>query len=545
MRIRSPGSLLLGAVVWVFVVSSWAQGANGILTVTAGAPPTPPLPLVKHDDLWRYRKGTSAPPIGWQTNADARLDDSWLSGSGGFGYGDDDDTTVLTDMLNGYSTVYIRRSFEVTSQVETNCHLTLVIDFDDGFVAYLDGAEVARRNAPGAPGTEPSFEATAPAAHEASHGDVSPNPPLTLDLDAPGDRLQPGIHVLAILGLNAATNSSDFSLIADLMLVGSGSTASEGAFFTRIMTNTVTLSGTNTFTSSARVVVTRSEATFNPTDGTWSKIQTLAPGVNHLNVRALDGAGNVVASTNKDVVAELSSAFVGGTLAGNTIWSKAMGIIHVTNTVTVPVGSALTIDEDAILLLAPGASIQASNATISVNGRESNMVYFFPEDGTTVWGGLVSSGTNGALVVRHAEITAGHVEVLEGATGTVEDSFLHDYLASSPAIVHTLRAASFTERRCHVARYYEHLFQLTPVVIEDCLCEDITGDGIDFDGAPPGSAIRRCTIRHGDITNVDGLDLGSFADGTPTRGVIIEGCLIYAFSFDKGISIGEAAQNIP
>jgi len=44
--------------------------------------------LVNHGDLWRYRKGTSAPSADWQTNADATLDSSWLSGPGGFGYGD-------------------------------------------------------------------------------------------------------------------------------------------------------------------------------------------------------------------------------------------------------------------------------------------------------------------------------------------------------------------------------------------------------------------------------------------------------------------------
>jgi len=146
--------------------------------------------------------------------------------------------------------------------------------------------------------------------------------------------------------------------------------------------------------------------------------------------------------------------------------------------------------------------------------------------------------------MQHAETIAGHVEVLEGATGLVEDCYLHDYLLNNPAIVHALRAASLTLRRNHVQRCYEHLIQLTPVVIEDCLVENITGDGIDFDGAPPGSAIRRCTIRHGDITNVDGLDMGNFTDGTPSRGVVIEDCLIYDFTFDKGVSIGEAAQNI-
>ena len=81
-----------------FLCSSvWAQ-SFGTLTVQVGAPSVPPMPLVSHGDIWRYRKGTNAPPTGWQTNADDTLDASWLSGPGGFGYADNDDATVLTDM---------------------------------------------------------------------------------------------------------------------------------------------------------------------------------------------------------------------------------------------------------------------------------------------------------------------------------------------------------------------------------------------------------------------------------------------------------------
>ena len=38
--------------------------------------------------------------------------------------------------------------------------------------------------------------------------------------------------------------------------------------------------------------------------------------------------------------------------------------------------------------------------------------------------------------------------------------------------------------------------------------------------------------------------MGSYVDGSPTTGVLIEDCLIYDFPFDKGVSIGEACQNM-
>jgi hypothetical protein len=96
------------------------------------------------------------------------------------------------------------------------------MDWDDGFVAWLDGVEIARSpNAPGPPGSEPSFSSTSLAPnHEASAGPGG-NPPTVYDLGPVADRLAPGPHVLSLIGLNGAANSSDFSLIADLALVAS------------------------------------------------------------------------------------------------------------------------------------------------------------------------------------------------------------------------------------------------------------------------------------------------------------------------------------
>ena len=85
----------------------------------------------------------------------------------GFGYGDGDDTTVLSDMKGNYSTVYIRKIFYVSSVIDPK-RLKLRMDYDDGFIAYIDGKEFARANAPGAPGERVAFNRTATAAHNAS-----------------------------------------------------------------------------------------------------------------------------------------------------------------------------------------------------------------------------------------------------------------------------------------------------------------------------------------------------------------------------------------
>ena len=179
-----------------------------LLTMTGAACA---VPIIEAGDDWRYRKGTSAPQANWQTIADAALDSSWLTGAGGFGYGDDDDTTELADMEGSYRSVYIRKAFTVgPGDLPATDEIILSIDYDDAYVAYLDGVEIARSSlAPGEVGSEPAFDDGPSTTREAG------SPEFTRLGSAPV-ALPPGDHVLAILGMNESLDSSDFSLIVDL-----------------------------------------------------------------------------------------------------------------------------------------------------------------------------------------------------------------------------------------------------------------------------------------------------------------------------------------
>ena len=156
------------------------------------------LPVVEGDQ-WSYFKGTAEPPATWK---DVGFDDSgWLQGPSGFGYADGDDATVLSDMSGSYLTVYARREFTV-SDASLVTELTLSVDFDDGFVAYLNGVEVDRRNV-----SSTAYNSTATAFREAGT-------PVVIAVD-PG-LLNAGANVLAVQGHNGSLDSSDFSLIPEL-----------------------------------------------------------------------------------------------------------------------------------------------------------------------------------------------------------------------------------------------------------------------------------------------------------------------------------------
>ncbi len=86
----------------------------------------------------KYLTPTSDVPSDWNTLG---FDDSgWTDGVAGIGYGDDDDNTVVTCI-----SVYVRYRFNVSDPGVIQ-ELILDMDFDDGFVAYLNGEEIARDN---------------------------------------------------------------------------------------------------------------------------------------------------------------------------------------------------------------------------------------------------------------------------------------------------------------------------------------------------------------------------------------------------------------
>lgn len=96
--------------------------------------------LIDTADSWHYRGNNTTPPADWiQPDFD---DSQWDIGPGGFGYGDDDDNTLLGDTVMA---VYIRKRFNLSDTTRIR-EMLLHLDFDDGFVAYLNGWEIFRVN---------------------------------------------------------------------------------------------------------------------------------------------------------------------------------------------------------------------------------------------------------------------------------------------------------------------------------------------------------------------------------------------------------------
>ena len=84
---------------------------------------------------WMYTTPNYQLPNNWNQQG---FDDSSLSeGPSGIGYGDDDDATVIAQTIS----LYMRKEFQIFDMSEIN-RIILDIDYDDAFVAYLNGFEI-------------------------------------------------------------------------------------------------------------------------------------------------------------------------------------------------------------------------------------------------------------------------------------------------------------------------------------------------------------------------------------------------------------------
>ena len=100
-------------------------------------------------DVWKYLDDGSNQGTAWYgTGFD---DSSWASGAAQLGYGDGDETTVLSygsDSNNKHITTYFRKTINVTDHTIYS-DITLEALRDDGMVVYINGVEVWRDNISG------------------------------------------------------------------------------------------------------------------------------------------------------------------------------------------------------------------------------------------------------------------------------------------------------------------------------------------------------------------------------------------------------------
>lgn len=162
-------------------------------------------------------------------------DSAWSSGTSGVGYekNPSSSTSVIpcmginveSEMYDKNGTVYIRMPFTLEEKPNLQ-KLVLRMLYDDGFVVYLNGVEVARVNAP----ATVSWDSCSPTYHNESNILVFED----VDISTYINLLRKGNNVLCVHGLNDTTTSTDFLMEAELRAKGVDSMEfTERGYFTR------------------------------------------------------------------------------------------------------------------------------------------------------------------------------------------------------------------------------------------------------------------------------------------------------------------------
>jgi hypothetical protein len=173
-----------------------------------------PGDLVPEDAAKRVLVPTSDIGQSWRNEP---FDDShWISGAGGVGYERSSGyetffgINVNAQMYNVNTSCYVRIPFTLTaSDLQDLTTLTLRVRYDDGFIAYLNGVEVARAMFTGTP----QWNSMASDSHPDGDAVVFAD----FDVAAYIGLLRQGANLLAIHALNASPTSSDFLISVKLV----------------------------------------------------------------------------------------------------------------------------------------------------------------------------------------------------------------------------------------------------------------------------------------------------------------------------------------
>jgi len=148
--------------------------------------------------FYSYLKGSEASGLAGNWMDPGFNDSSWETGYAPFRYGDGSGGTEIADMQDSYSTLYLRSFFTVSDAVNIN-EVIFTVDYDDGFVLWINGEIALSRYAPGAL----TYNAFATELHESGTSE-------SFVVSAYDISLIEGINTIAVQGFNENLASTDF-----------------------------------------------------------------------------------------------------------------------------------------------------------------------------------------------------------------------------------------------------------------------------------------------------------------------------------------------
>ncbi len=435
--------------------------------------------LIKKEDFWKYDDSGSDPGPEWK-NADFS-DQSWKSGQAEFGYGEQDEKTVIAGLDNpqDHVTSYFRHPFSCQNTQNVR-GLTLDLKCDDGAVIYLNGQEVHRYNLPNG------------AIDFKTHASIAVYGPDESDfhaIDIGKELLTEGENLLAVEVHQSTLLSSDASFDLGLTIhkVEEGHYLSTSKELVIEPQSTIEISAL--FKRDGKCILP------DEIDGTLTLGKECSPYVTSRRVHVKDSARLIIEAGVEIWLSDGASIFSEGIITakgtqaepiqfmGNPdMKNKKWGFISLNNSPDTSFFSNVII-RDATGGTKPleAAAIYGYRSALSLDNVRFNQIETNPV-----------SIQFGYLSVRNSRLQSGIIGDL----------------------VHVTRGQGIIENSEFIGNFLPD------------------NDGVDFDGAT-NSAIRNCTLHDFYGFNSDGVDIGENSSG-----ISIEGLKVYNVS-DKGVSVGQ------
>jgi len=192
------------------------SAASLVLALAAGSAFAAETVLVQAGKSMVWRANSTNPGIGTTWTAEGFSPTGWSAGTYGVGYetGTGAAALIATTVPSTSNSVYTRTTFTI-ADVSAVSNLFLGADYDDGYVAWINGVEVFRSAQ--MPAGTPAWNTPA-AAHESSNG-ASPNYGTLQNISAAGiAALHNGTNTLAVGVWNTTLPSSDLVVVPRLSM---------------------------------------------------------------------------------------------------------------------------------------------------------------------------------------------------------------------------------------------------------------------------------------------------------------------------------------
>ncbi len=247
-----------------------------------------------------YRANGSDPGIGSSWTLEAFDDSNWPTGSFGTGYetATGAQQLIQTPVPAGTRSIYTRSTFQI-GNVASVVNLRIGADYDDGWVAWINGVEVYR--SPQMPPGVPAWN-TSPAMHESSNASNPSYVPI-VDISTLGiPALHNGTNVIAVGVWNVNATSSDLVLVPRLLRDEPPTTIRRGPYLQLLTPDSVVVRWRTADPTNSRVAFGTDPESLN------GSVEQLSSGTEH--ELAVDGL--VPNTTYYYAIGDTTLLYVGG-----------------------------------------------------------------------------------------------------------------------------------------------------------------------------------------------------------------------------------------